>query len=125
MAKVAGYTASVEFTTIGITAGIKSISVKRGSRMIDITEFIADSDPDYGWDKVMAGLKNFGADVQLHYDTDNTADVGDTGTLTVTLGTVVKAGTVFIENITEETPVDGGVTQSVTLRGSGAYAVVA
>jgi hypothetical protein len=114
MAEIHGNAGSVTFA--GIAANVMSWSLSWDGEVHDITSF-----DDAALRIFMAGLSSWTATIEANHDATNTAKPGDTGACVFNWGggTVAYTGTIFVTNVSVSTPVDGIVTVTYAVQGSG------
>jgi hypothetical protein len=113
MAELHGNAGSVTFA--GIAANVMSWSLSWDGEVHDITSFDDDALRIF-----MAGLSSWTATIEANHDATNTAKPGDTGQCILSVdGTVDYTGTIFVTNVSVSTPVDGIVTVTYAVQGSG------
>lgn len=116
MAATPGKNASLTFS--GITLLLKSWDLDSGVDMMEITAF-----SDAGVEKMLAGVARWTATATGSWDAGNTADVGDSATLTLTpVGGSTWAGTAFLSNISASSAVESPNEATYSFTGSGALA---
>ena len=115
MANAAGKGGSVTFT--GLTAGCTSWSVTWAAEVHDVTDFADGASSER---KKVVGLSDWTADIEVKYDTANTAVPGGSAQLTLDIdGTYDYSGSAILASISATTPVDGEVTQTYHFEGNG------
>jgi len=104
------------FTYSGITVLIQSWTLDYAGDMLEITAF-----SDAGVEKSIVGIKRWSATATGPLDDTNTADVGDTATVTlfVVAGGVNWAGTAWIESISDSVDTQGVNMRTYGLKGNG------
>lgn len=114
MAEVKGCGGSLTFTNL--TAGVKAWTLNHTLETLDTTDFA-----DACVKTFMAGFSSWTATATANWDAANTADVGDSATLTLTI-TSGKAfsGTALLVGVAVNTSVDGIVEATYSFQGSGA-----
>lgn len=114
MAVVAAGT--ITFDTTAIDSSVTNVVINQMADTEEITSY-----DDTTWRTFIATLKSFDGSLDLLYDAGNTAAVGDSGTLAVTLTNGPSySGTVIITGINLPAPKGGVLRQAVTFRGTGA-----
>jgi hypothetical protein len=113
MAEIHGNAGFITFA--GIAASVKSWSISWDGEVHDITSF-----DDSTLRIFMAGLSSWTATIEANHDATNTAKPGDTGACIFNVDAVINySGTVFVTNVSVSTPVDGIVTVTYAVQGSG------
>ena len=114
MAVVVGYDGNVTFTNL--TVGTKTWVLNIDADVIDTTDFSST-----GWRDATAGLKKWTATVDAKWDTTNTAALGDTGALLLTVTTSeIYYGTAFINSMPVTHNVEGVALVTYSFTGKGA-----
>lgn len=114
MAATPGKNASLTFA--GITLLLKEWTVDENIDMMEITAF-----SDAGIEKMLGGVKRWTATANGSFDVGNTADIGDSQTLTLTpVGGTTWSGTAFLSGKSAASAVDAPNTMNYTFTGSGA-----
>ena len=112
MAEIHGNAGSITFTNL--TAGVKSWTLSWDAEVHDITDFADSTIRTF-----KSGLTTWTATAECQLDAANTADPGDSATLTLNVdGTINYAGTAIMTNMSPSTPVDGIVMVSYSFQGS-------
>jgi hypothetical protein len=114
MAATAGKGGSMSYS--GITVLIQSWTLDYAADMLEITAF-----SDAGVEKSIVGIKRWTATATGPLDSTNTADVGDTATLTLYVvdSGVNWAGTAWIESISDSVDVQGVNMRTYNFKGNG------
>lgn len=104
------------FTYSNITVLIQAWTLDYAADMLEITAF-----SDAGVEKSIVGIKRWTATGTGPLDATNTADVGDTGTLTlfVIAAGVNWAGTAWIESISDSVDTQGVNMRTYNFKGNG------
>ncbi|MFA6271345.1 MAG: hypothetical protein WC657_09165 [Candidatus Paceibacterota bacterium] len=115
MAVVAAGT--ITFDTTKIDSGVKGITFTKTANLEDITTF----DTVGLWLEYIATSKTWNGTIDALWDVGNTAEVGDSGTLTATItdGPTIS-GTVIIRDMGNPVMKNGVLMQSYAFQGSGA-----
>lgn len=114
MAKAAGKEGSMTYS--GITVGIRNWSLTSRSEALDTTTFASSGNREY-----QGGLKDWNATAEGFEDSTNTADVGDSATLTLTVTSgVAYSGTALIVEKSPGTTVEGMAMATYSFQGTGA-----
>ncbi len=113
MAEIKGCGGAVTFTNL--TAGAKSWTLNWTNTPLDTTDFA-----DNCAKTAIAGFTEWNATVVCNWDAANTADPGDSATLTLKVTSALNyAGTALLTGITVNTAVDGVVEATYTFQGNG------
>lgn len=117
MAEVHGNAGSVTFTNL--TAGTNSWTLSIDGDVHDTTDFADGTDKTY-----ISGLKGWSATVEANWDSANSAAVGDSATLNLTVtGSSDYEGTAILTGVSVSTPVADVVTVTYTFQGTGALTI--
>lgn len=117
MAEVAGYGGSITFTNL--TAGVKNWSLSYNADALETTDF-----SDSGNRTYIAGLKGWTATVEANWDSSNSAEPGDSASLTLDVdGTHNYSGTAILTGMSISQAVDGVVTVTYEFQGTGALTI--
>lgn len=109
------------FTYSNITVLIQSWTLDYAADMLEVTAF-----SDAGVEMSIVGIKRWTCTAIGPTDATNTADVGDTATVTlfVVAGGVNWTGTAWIESISDSTDTQGVNMRTYTFKGNGALTPV-
>jgi len=113
MAEKHGKGGSITFT--GITVGVKDWSLNMAVDIHDITDF-----GDSGLEKNIAGITRWTATASANFDATNTADVGDSATLTLAVdGSDNWDGAAILASYDVSVPVNDVATIAYNFVGNG------
>lgn len=113
MPEVKGCGGSVTFTNL--TAGAKAWTLNWTNTPLDTTDFA-----DACATTAIAGFTEWNATVTCNWDAANTADPGDSATLTLTVASgKYYSGTALLTGISVNTNVAGVVEATYTFQGNG------
>lgn len=114
MAEVHGKGGSITFTNL--TAGVKTWSLDSGADVAEVTDFA-----DAGVKAFIAGGSGWTASCTANWDAANTAAVGDSATLTLTVTSgTAYSGTAILTGMAIGEAHDGVVEVTYSFQGTGA-----
>jgi hypothetical protein len=117
MAEVAGCGGSLTFTNL--TAGVKNWTVNYTCDVLETTDFADNCKRTY-----IAGLSSWTATATANWDAANTADPGDSATLTLTADTgKTYAGTAIMTGLSVNVAVDGVNSVTYNFQGTGTLTI--
>ena len=114
MAAISGKGGSISFT--GVTVEVKNWTLDASVDMLEATSF-----SDAGVERNVVGIARWTATCVSNYDDTNTADLGDSASLTLTTtGAENWDGTAILSSLPVTTDVQGIIETTYTFTGNGA-----